>query len=97
MIGIRRQMLIAALQGPSLRDAIVAWSHYDSSGAPGTSPGSHEQPPYRTAWDAVCDGWRVVQSSRLPDPPPGGELRLGSMVYECILSKEVADVGLPNV
>jgi hypothetical protein len=83
-------VLILALQAQNLRAPVVAWSVYGPTDAECSSPGCDERPPYATALDALRDGWRLVQYGRQPDPPPGAELRPGSISVECVLEKEAA-------
>lgn len=83
-------VLVLALQAQNLRSPVVAWTIYGAGDDDSTMPGCADQPPYRTALDALRDGWRLVQYTRQPDPPPGAELRPGSLSTECVLEKEIA-------
>jgi hypothetical protein len=90
MTAIRHRILVLGLQAHNLRAPIVAWSAYGAGDADSTMPGCDERPPYRTPLEALRDGWRLVQYGRMPDPPPGAELRGGSLSCECILEKEIS-------
>jgi hypothetical protein len=81
-------VLVLALQAQGLRSPVVAWSVYGPTDGESSSSGCDEKPPYATAIEALRDGWRLVQYTRQPDPPPGAELRPGSISVECVLEKE---------
>jgi hypothetical protein len=82
------RLLVVGLQGHNLRSPIVAWSLYDPSVNESTMPGCDDHPPYLTPLDALRDGWRLVQYTRMPDPPPGGEMRGGSLACECLFEED---------
>jgi hypothetical protein len=94
MVGERRQkLLILYSRTPDLRSEIGSWTIYDATERERHTTGDSETPPYRSVFDAMKDGWRVIQLPQQFPAYPGMELSTSYLRWETILEKleEVGD------
>ena len=70
---LRQQVLVLYLATSSLRSRVVSWSVYDGASYKEPDTGEDLEPPYRTGFDALCDGWRLLAASPLLPAYPGTE------------------------
>lgn len=70
---LRQQVLVLYLATSSLRSRVVSWSMYDGASQVEPDTGEDVEPPYRTGFDALCDGWRLLAASPLLPAYPGTE------------------------
>ncbi len=93
MSKLRQQILILHLDSPDLDSTVVAWALYDGA-APADAmqmqAGDQDKPPYRSALDAMRDGWFVLQMCNLPRYIRGYEHEVGHLPYEYTLERKVA-------
>jgi len=82
----RQQVLFLYLEHSGLDGRVVAWSFHDGAGRLADLEGS---PPYRTASDALRDGWRLLQVSPVPQRIPGAERIAGRLEHEAVLERIV--------
>lgn len=74
----RQQVLILWLEHSDLDGAVVAWTLHD-----GVDTGeAGAEKPYATGLDALRDGWRLIQTSPVPQPAPGAETVRGRFEHE---------------
>ena len=70
----RQQLLVLHLRNADLGSEIVAWAVYDGTLEKDDAQmqtGSEDVPPYTSVLDAMRDGWRVFQSSPMPERSAG--------------------------
>jgi hypothetical protein len=86
---LRQQVLVLYLGNSSLDAQVVGWSVYDGTGATSPTTGDTDEPPYETGVDALRDGWRLIQASRLIPPYPGQEYDVSFLKHEFLFEKLV--------
>ena len=86
-LGMRQQVLVLYLQTSSLDSGVIAWAGYDGTGKTEHMPGDEDNPPYKTGFDALKDGWRLIQASPLVSHVPGNEYRTDYLKYEFFFEK----------
>jgi hypothetical protein len=86
----RQQVMVLYLNSSALDAGVVAWAHYDGTGATRHMAGDEDEPPYRTGLDALLDGWRLIQASPLVSHVTGDEFKTDYLKYEFFFEKMVA-------
>lgn len=89
----RQKLLMLYAQSPDLRSGIGAWTIFDGTGKEDHTTGDCETPPYKSVFDAMKDGWRVIQLPQQFPAYPGLELSTSFLRFEYVLEKleEVAE------
>jgi hypothetical protein len=92
MSSLRQQLLILYLATPDLKSQTIGWSLYDATfpQEEQMNSGDSENPPYKSAFSAMQDGWNVIQIPSLPQYIPGHEHETGHLPYEYVLERKVA-------
>jgi hypothetical protein len=85
----RQQLLILYSKTPDLYSGVGAWTVYDSTRQRHHTTGDSDQPPYKSVFDAMCDGWRVIQFPPTTPAESGMELRTDYLKWEYVLEKIV--------
>ena len=85
----RQQLLILYSKTPDLYSGIGAWTIYDSTKQTHHTTGDSDTPPYKSVFDAMCDGWRVIQLPIKLAAYPGYELTTDYLKWEYVLEKIV--------
>jgi hypothetical protein len=95
MANLRQKLLLLYSRNPSLDSDIGAWTVYDATGRETHTTGDSDTPPYRSVFDAMKDGWRVIQFPQQFPAYPGMELNTSYLRWEYILEKmeEIGDGG----
>ncbi len=78
------------LSNADLGSEVVAWAVYDGALGPDEiqmQTGSEAAPPYGSVLEAMRDGWRVFQSSPMPERRAGAET--GQLANEYWLERMV--------
>jgi hypothetical protein len=86
---MRQQLMFLYSKTPDLYSEVGAWTVYDPTGHERHTTGDSETPPYRSVFDAMKDGWRVVHFPQQNPPYPGMELTTSYLPWEYILEKIV--------
>jgi len=86
-MNLRQKVMVLYLSSSALDSKIVAWAHYDGTGASEHMSGDSDEPPYRTGLDALRDGWRLLQMSQLLPHYPGEEFTTSYQKYEFLFEK----------
>lgn len=82
--------MILYARTPDLYSSVGAWTIYDSTGAKEAhTTGDTEKPPYTSVFDAMKDGWRVLQLPQQFPAYPGMELTTAFLRFEYVLEKIV--------
>ena len=81
--------MVLYLHAPSLDSHVVGWSIWDGTGKEHHTTGDSDTPPYKSALDAMKDGWRVLQIPQLQPAYPGMELSTAYLRFEYVLEKIV--------
>lgn len=88
----RQKVLILYLADSALDSTVIGWSIYDGTGKEAHTTGDGDTPPYQTGFDALRDGWRLLQVSQLIPPYPGDEYGTSFFKHECLFEQvEVID------
>lgn len=87
MAQVRQKILVLYAHSPDLKSATVAWSIYDGTGRQDHTSGDSEAPPYSSVFEAMKDGWRVVQFPQQFPAYPGMEYSTAYLKYEYILEQ----------
>jgi hypothetical protein len=87
---VRQQVLVLYLSTSALDSEVVGWSRYDGTGRTSPTTGDSDEPPYRTGVAALCDGWRLIQSSPLIPPYPGHEYDVSFLKHEFFFERLVS-------
>ena len=87
MAGLRQKLLILYVRTPDLNSEVGAWAAYDATGKETHTTGDSDTPPYRSVFEAMKDGWRVIQFPQQFPPYPGMELSTSYLPFEYILEK----------
>ena len=95
MTNLRQKLLLLYAQNPALDSSIGAWTVYDPTSQETHTTGDSDTPPYRSVFEAMKDGWRVIQFPQQFPAYPGMELNTSYLRWEYILEKieEVRDGG----
>lgn len=83
----RQKLLILYCRTPDLKSEVGAWAIYDGTGNEHHTTGDSETPPYRSVFEAMRDGWRVIQFPQQFPAYPGMELTTSYLRWEYILEK----------
>ena len=83
----RQKILILYSRNPDLHSEVGAWTIYDATEKKSHTTGDSEVPPYRSVFEAMKDGWRVVQFPQQFPAYPGMELSTSFLRFEYILEK----------
>lgn len=84
---LRQKLLILYVRTPDLKSAVGAWSLYDGTGKEHHTTGDSEKPPYGSVFEAMKDGWRVIQFPQQFPAYPGMELSTAYLLNEYVLEK----------
>jgi hypothetical protein len=84
---LRQKLLILWARTPDLKSEVGAWSIYDATGKERHTTGDSETPPYASVFDAMKDGWRVIQVPQQFPAYPGMELITSYLRFEYVLEK----------
>ena len=84
---LRQKLLLLYARTPDLQSEVGAWSVYDATGKERHTTGDSDTPPYRSVFEAMRDGWRVIQFPQQFPPYPGMELSTSYLPFEYILEK----------
>ena len=84
---LRQTLLILYCGTPDLKSRVGAWSIYDATGWERHTTGDSDAPPYTSVFEAMRDGWRVIQFPQQFPPYPGMELSTSYLPFEYILEK----------
>ena len=84
---LRQKLLILYCRTPDLKSPVGAWSIYDATGKEHHTTGDSDAPPYRSVFEAMKDGWRVIQFPQQFPAYPGMELTTSYLRFEYILEK----------
>ena len=87
MADLRQKLLILYSRNPGLDSDIGAWTIYDATGREMHTTGDSDTPPYRSVFEAMKDGWRVIQFPQQFPAYPGMELNTSYLRWEYILEK----------
>ena len=87
----RQKILILYSQNPDLHSGIGAWTIYDATEKSSHTTGDSETPPYKSVFEAMKDGWRVIQFPQQFPAYPGMELSTSFLRFEYILEKLEGD------
>jgi hypothetical protein len=82
----RQQVLFLWLEHSNLEGRVVAWTFHDGAGRDAELP---ESPPYKSGYDALKDGWRLIQASPVPVRLPGAERVTGRLEHEFLFERIV--------
>ena len=83
-----QDILVLFQSTPGLDANVTAWSRYEASKWSKISDLPDEtDPPYRTAMEAMCDGWQVIQMSELKQRSPDDAYEDGPLPYQTVLSR----------
>lgn len=83
-----QDVLVLFQSTPALDATVTAWSRYEASKGDRISDLLDEaEPPYRTAMEAMRDGWQVIQMSELKQRSPEDAYEDGPLPYQVVLSK----------
>ncbi len=92
---MRQKLLILWARSPDLYSSIGAWTIYDSTTTKDAhTTGDTEAPPYASVFDAMKDGWRVIQLPQQFPAYPGMELTTAFLRFEYVLEK--LEEAVPN-
>lgn len=83
----RQKLLILYARSPDLKSPVGAWSLYDGTDKERHTTGDSEEPPYTSVFEAMKDGWRVIQFPQQFPAYPGMELSTAYLRFEYILEK----------
>jgi hypothetical protein len=91
---MKKQKLLYLYLANSRPDSnTIGWSIYDGTGKEEAPTEVDAPPPYDSAFDAMKDGWRVIQIPVLTPHLPGQEYQTDYLRFEYILEKmEECDV-----
>ena len=81
-----QDILVLFQDSPGLDGHVFGWSRYYASDLNPTIE-DEEMPPYKTAIEAMRDGWRVVQMSELKDRSADEAYTVGVFRYQTVLEK----------
>ena len=84
---MRQQLLILYLVNSSPDSRVIAWSLWDGTGKNKTYSGDSDSPPYETGYDALLDGWRLIQMTPMIPAQFGDETRTSFLHNEFIFEK----------
>ncbi len=84
---LKQKILILYSGGSALDSKIVAWSFYDATEKKKMITGDSDVPPYESVFDAMKDGWRVIQISPLQSFQRGAEYSTAYLKFEHVLEK----------
>ncbi len=84
---LKQKILILYSGGSALDSEIVAWSFFDATENKKMVTGDSDEPPYESVFDAMKDGWRVIQISPIQSFQPGTEYSTGYLKFEHVLEK----------
>ncbi len=85
---MRQKLLILWVRTPDLYSPVGAWTIYDSTrDRAAHTTGDSDTPPYPSVFDAMRDGWRVIQLPQQFPAYPGMELTTAFLRFEYILEK----------
>lgn len=87
MAKVRQKLLFLYSQNPGLDSGIGAWTVHDATGQETHTTGDSDTPPYRSVFEAMKDGWRVIQCPQQFPAYPGMELNTSYLRWEYILEK----------
>ena len=73
----RQQILQLWLTDSALDSRVIAWGYYDGWADEPPTAGSEDEPPYNTGFEALQDGWRLIQPPVPRDPIRGQEHQPG--------------------
>jgi hypothetical protein len=83
----RQKLLILYARSPDLRSGIGAWTMFDATGQEEHTTGDSETPPYKSVFEAMKDGWRVIQLPQQFPAYPGMELSTSFLRFEYVMEK----------
>lgn len=81
----RQHVMFLWLEHSSLEGRVVAWALHDGSRV----PPPQDDAPYGFGVDALADGWRLIQTSSVPQRTPGHERVTGRLEHEFLFEKIV--------
>ena len=84
---VRQKILILYCRTPDLYSPVGAWTEYDATDTTKHTTGDSETPPYTSVFNAMKDGWRVIQFPQQFPAYPGMELTTAFLKFEYILEK----------
>ena len=85
----RQQLLVLYSKTPDLHSGVGAWTIYDSTRQAHHTTGDSTEPPYKSVFEAMCDGWRVIQFPPTLAASPGFERTTDYLKWEYVLEKIV--------
>ena len=86
---LRQQIMILYLTNPALDSGVGAWTIYDGTGKEKHTTGDSDKPPYKSALDAMQQGWRVIQIPQQFPAYPGMEYTTSFLKFEVVLERMV--------
>jgi hypothetical protein len=89
----RQKLLVLYLEERNLASSVTAWSVYDGTGDHINQPGDSFAPPYSCGFEALRDGWRLIQAPALCPTCPCGEATLSRLPYGFIFERLEEDTG----
>ncbi len=87
MTEYRQKLLVLYLANSTPNAAVIGWSEYDGSTDQVFEACGEKPAPYRSALEAMRDGWRIIQFPVLNNPSIGREFDNGYLEFEFILEK----------
>ena len=72
---MRQQILFLYLENSSLDSKVISWGFWDGTGNTQSYAGDSDLPPYETGFDAMLDGWFLIQASPLLTAASGNEYK----------------------
>ena len=86
---MRQQILFLYLENSSLDSKVISWGFWDGTGKTQSYAGDSDLPPYETGFDAMLDGWFLIQASPLLTAASGNEYKTSFFQNEFIFEKKV--------
>lgn len=86
-MALRQKLLFLYATYPDIKSGVGAWSVFDATGKERHTTGDSETPPYKSVFEAMKDGWRVVQFPVQFPAYPGMETSTSYLRWEYILEK----------
>ena len=87
---MRQQILFLYLENSSLDSKVISWGFWDGTGKTQSYAGDSDLPPYETGFDAMLDGWFLIQASPLLTAASGNEYKTSFFQNEFIFEKTVS-------
>lgn len=85
----RQKLLLLYAEDSGFNSAIIAWTQIDGTCNERHRSGDSEVSPYASVYDAICDGWRLIQMPEQLPRFPGAERETAYLPFEFVLEQLV--------